>query len=151
MEEIQTIEETVHALLRHMGHSHIAPTEIKNRDNRVFVTVFVAEPRDLIGERGSTLSAFQHVIRLSLRKRIPDVPPVDIDVNHYKKRREEFLGDFAKQIGERVRFEKKEVVLEPMSAFDRRIIHCALAEYSDIVTESQGEAEGRHIIVRPYP
>lgn len=148
METDELVKKEAHTLLSHMGYICVAPTEIKERENRILVSLSIERPRELIGEHGITLSAFQHMVRLCVAKKHGVHTPIDVDINNYKKKREEFLQEFAKQIGERVRMTKSEVELEPMSPFDRRVIHCTLAEYSDLVTESKGENEDRHIIVR---
>jgi len=150
MDLLETIKNQTLEFLDAMGYVHVSPAEVKERDSRVFVSVFIRSPRDLIGERGATLRSFQHLVRLAIVKKLGSSPRIDVDVNNYKKKRAEFLADFARHIGERVRMEKKNVELEPMSAFDRRIVHSTLAEYADIMTESKGEEPGRYIVVGPY-
>lgn len=150
MDALETVKNQIHSFLALMGYAHIEPTEVREREGRVFVSVFINNPRDLIGERGMTLRAFQHVVRLAVVKELNEPVRVDIDVNNYKKKRAEFLSEFARKIGEKVRAEKKEVELEPMSAFDRRVIHSALAEYTDVTTESRGEEPRRYILVKPF-
>lgn len=144
----ELVKKEAHMLLSYMGYICVAPTEARERENRVFISLSVEQPRELIGEHGVTLGAFQHIIRLCVAKKYGVNIPVDIDINNYKKKREEFLQEFAKQIGERVRMTRQEMELAPMSPFDRRVIHCTLADYSDLVTESKGENENRHIVVR---
>ncbi|MBI2462937.1 MAG: KH domain-containing protein [Candidatus Spechtbacteria bacterium] len=148
METDELVKKEAHTLLSHMGYVCVAPTEVKERENRVSISLSIERPHELIGERGATLNALQHIIRLCVVKKYNIHIPIDIDINNYKKKREEFLQEFAKQIGERVRMTKNEMELEPMSPFDRRVIHCTLAEYSDLITESKGENESRHIVVR---
>ena len=150
MDLLETIKDQTLQFLDAMGYTHVSPTDVKERDNRVFVSVFIRSPRELIGERGATLRSFQHLVRLAVVRKVGSSPRIDIDVNNYKKKRAEFLADFARHIGERVRAEKKYVELEPMSAFDRRIVHSTLSEYADIMTESRGEEPRRYIIVGPY-
>ena len=118
---------------------------------RVKVDIKVSEARDLIGERGETLSMFQHIARRIAAKHIFPPPLIDIDVNGYKRMREDVLADFARDIGAKVRFEKKAAELDPMPAFDRRVIHLALANFSDLTTESAGVGDARYVVVRPYP
>ena len=150
MDILEAATKQTHEFLDAMGYTRLSPTEAKERDNRVFVSVFVRQPRDLIGEKGATLRSFQHLLRLALTKKLDAPIRIDIDVNNYKKKRAEFLAEFARHIGERVRLERKEVELEPMSAFDRRVIHSTLAEYTDLTTASKGEEPKRRIIVGPY-
>jgi len=76
---------------------------------------------------------------------------IDIDINGYKRMREELLRDFAMDIAKSVREKRKSVELEPMPPFDRRIVHLTLANLSDVTSESMGEGEHRYIVVRPYP
>ena len=71
-----------------------------------------------------------------------------IDVNDYQRRRFDELKDKARMGAQRVRYFKKEVTLEPMSAFERRIVHLALQEYPDIVTESIGEGAERRVVIQ---
>ena len=118
---------------------------------RVRVDIKVKDARELIGEKGGNLAMFQHVVRRLTAKHIFPPPPLDIDINNYKKMREDVLRDFARDVGNRVRIEKKAIELDPMPAFDRRIIHLALAGFSDITTESTGEGENRYIVIHPYP
>lgn len=118
---------------------------------RVKVDIRVSAARDLIGEKGVILSMFQHIVRRIAAKHIFPPPLIDIDVNNYKRMREDVLSDFARDIGARVRLEKKAVELDPMPAFDRRVIHLALANFSDLTTESIGEGDARYVVVRPYP
>ena len=151
MEAQETIKAEVDTLLKHMGFICVESTQIREREGRVFTSVYIDTPQNLIGERGATLRAFQHVARLCLIKKLSTPILLDIDVNNYKKRRAEFLEDFARKVGDRVRFDKKELELEPMPAFDRRVVHCTLAEYSDLATESKGREPYRYIVVRPYP
>lgn len=76
---------------------------------------------------------------------------VDIDINGYKRMREDVLRDFAIGVAGSVRTKRRAVELDPMPPFDRRIVHIALSTFSDITTESVGEGENRYIVVRPYP
>lgn len=150
MNPLEVVENQTHQILDAMGYRRLSVTEVKEREGRVFVSVFINNPRDLIGERGTVLRSFQHLVRLTVANKLAFSPRIDIDVNNYKKKRAEFLADFARHIGERVRAEKKKVELEPMSAFDRRVVHSTLAEYTDIMTTSRGEEPRRYIIVGPY-
>ncbi len=137
-------------LLDRMG---FLDAEIKEQEagGRVKVDIRVSEARDLIGERGEILSMFQHIVRRIVAKHIYPPPFIDIDINGYKRMRQDVLADFAKDIGSRVRHEKKAVELDPMPAFDRRVIHLTLASFSDLTTESVGEGDARYVVVRPYP
>ena len=143
------ITEITKNLLDLMGFSDAEIQETES-GGRVKVEIKILDARELIGERGETLPMFQHIVRRVVAKHVDPSPLLDIDINNYKKMREDILRDFAKGIGAKVRREKIAVELEPMSSFDRRAVHLALAEFSDITTESIGERDKRYIVVRPY-
>ena len=144
------ITEITKDLLDLMGFSG-AEIQEKESGGRVKVEIKLPDARELIGERGEVLPMFQHIVRRVVARHVDPSPLLDIDINNYKKMREDVLWDFAKGIGAKVQREKKAVELEPMSSFDRRAVHLALAEFSDITTESVGERDRRYIVVRPHP
>lgn len=128
-----------------------AEIQERNVQDRVKVSVRVQNARELIGAGGETLATLQHLVRRIVAKHVSPAPLVDVDVNDYKQMRENLLQSFARDVGGRVRLEKKAIELRPMSSFDRRIIHTTLAQFPDLTTESVGEGRFRYIVVRPYP
>ena len=104
----------------------------------------------LIGEDGQNLLALNHLLRRVVERKIEGgEAKFLIDVNDYRRRRFDELKDQARMSAQRVRYFKKEVTLEPMNAFERRIVHLALQEYPDISTESTGEGQSRRVVIRP--
>lgn len=103
----------------------------------------------LIGRRGETLSALQFITRLLVSHRIRRWANIVVDVEHYKERREQTLHDLARRVAQRVQQTGRAISLEPMSAYERRIIHLALRSHSAVTTFSVGEREKRKVIVRP--
>lgn len=137
--------------LRHMG----VEGEVIFRDRRgtdsphLWLEILARENGLLIGEHGSTLRAFEHVLRLVLRPVIGDGIRVIVDVNAYRIRRMELLRRRAREAERRVRTTGRAVVLEPMNAVDRRVVHLTLATEEGVRTESQGEEPERRVVVRP--
>lgn len=104
----------------------------------------------LIGENGQHLLALHTVLKKILERKFPqDMPPFLLDVNDYQRHRIEEVKDRARMSAQRVRYFKKDVVMQPMSAYERRIVHVALAEDPDVVTESIGEGELRRVVIKP--
>ena len=103
----------------------------------------------LIGRRGQTLAVLQYVLRLIISHKTGVWASVVIDVEGYKERRNEAIRALAQGIADRVKSRSVPFTLEPMPAYERRIVHMALAESSDVVTESIGEGEGRKVVVSP--
>jgi spoIIIJ-associated protein len=103
----------------------------------------------LIGRRGQTLSALQYVVRLILAHQTQARVPIVIDVEGYKQRRYEALQALAQRMAEQVKAKGRPFTLEPMLAYERRIIHLALADDPDVTTESVGEGESRKVVIIP--
>ena len=103
----------------------------------------------LIGRRGQTLSALQHVVRLILAHQAKAWVPIVIDVEGYKQRRYEALQALAWRVAEQAKARRKPFALESMPAYERRIIHLALADDPDVTTESTGVGEARKVVIMP--
>ncbi len=103
----------------------------------------------LIGRRGQTLSCLQYIVRLIVGHQKRSWLPIIIDVEGYKQRRYQALQAFARQMAEQVKTKKMSFTLEPMPAYERRIIHLALAEHQDVMTESIGQGESRRVVILP--
>jgi len=103
----------------------------------------------LIGRRGQTLSCLQYIVRLIVAHQMKARVPITIDVEGYKQRRDEALRALAWRIAEQVKVRGVAFTLEPMLAYERRIIHLALADHSDITTQSVGEGEARRVVIQP--
>ncbi len=116
----------------------------------------------LIGEGGQTLLEIQHLLKAILKRRRQsfnvtslfgekEVFYIDLDINDYKKKKIKYLKDLAKSLADEVALTKKEKVLPPMPAYERRIIHLELAGRGDVTTQSTGKEPERKVIIRPYP
>lgn len=107
------------------------------------------DPQVLIGEKGSTLSEIQKILRMALSKKLGKVMNINLDVNGYKDKRIEHLKRIAKETAQEVIFSKMEKSMFPMSSFERKIIHAELADNSAIKTESRGNGLERYVVVMP--
>jgi len=103
----------------------------------------------LIGRRGQTLSCLQYIVRIIVGHQTQVWLPIIIDVEGYKQRRYNALQALAWRVAEQVKAKGTPFTLEPMLAFDRRIIHLTLAGHPDVATESSGEGEARRVVVLP--
>ena len=103
----------------------------------------------LIGRRGQTLSCLQYIVRLIVSHQMKVDVPITIDVEGYKQRRLESLRALAQRLAEQVRVKKVPFTLEPMPAYERRIIHLTLAGHPDVDTHSIGFGEARKVVIAP--
>ena len=103
----------------------------------------------LIGRRGQTLAYLQYVVRLIVAHKIKTQAPIIIDVEGYKQRRYQALQALALRIAEQVESRNTPFTLEPMPAYERRIIHITLADHPHVTTESTGIGELRKVVILP--
>jgi spoIIIJ-associated protein len=103
----------------------------------------------LIGRRGQTLAALQHIVRLIVANKAKARVPIVIDVEGYKQRRYEALQALARRMAEQVKTRGRPFALEPMPAYERRIIHLTLADDPEVATESTGDGEVRKVVIVP--
>lgn len=115
----------------------------------VDLSVKLDEPQILIGQGGQTLFEIQKLLRTILNKKMDGMFYLNLDINDYKKKKAEYLKSIAKDLADQVSFTKESKTLVPMSSYERRIIHTELSERLDVVTESQGDKENRHIVINP--
>ncbi len=108
-------------------------------------------PGVLIGQHGRTIAALQTIFSLAVLNHFGPEERIVVDVNDYRQRQEEHLNNFAHQAAARVRETGRAVAMPPMSAFERRLVHLALAKEKDLTTQSDGEGKERHIVIRPQP
>jgi spoIIIJ-associated protein len=91
----------------------------------------------------------QRILKLLILKDVQEPFFIDLDINDYKDKKNEALRELAKEIANDVSLSRKKRILEPMTPYERRIIHLELDKREDIITESTGEEPHRKIIVSP--
>lgn len=101
----------------------------------------------LIGKHGQTLDAIQYLTNLVANKEVAGHCHIVVDVENYRSRREETLVNLAKRLASKVKRNRQKISLEPMSAFERKIIHLTLQNEVHIVTDSEGEEPYRHVVI----
>jgi len=101
----------------------------------------------LIGRRGDTMSSLQYLVNLIVSRRIKTKAAFAVDIEGYRRRREQALKALALHMAERVRSTGQTVTLEPMPPNERRIVHLALAKDQSVVTSSMGEGESRKVTI----
>jgi spoIIIJ-associated protein len=103
----------------------------------------------LIGRHGQTLDAIQELSRMVVGRRLDRRIRVIVDVEDYRKRREERLEEHARELAQRVRDEGREEELEPMNSYERKLVHDAVADVEGVETESRGMDPERYVVIRP--
>ena len=103
----------------------------------------------LIGRRGETMDALQYIARVMLRKKMGRWVNLSIDVSGYKNHREQQLRRLAHRMAQQVTQFGRPISLEPMLAYERRIIHMTLQDNPEVRTESSGDGNHRHVTITP--
>lgn len=117
----------------------------------LLVSIFTPEnARFLIGKNGQNLRALEQVVRLMVLKLTGQPANVSLDVNDYRKEKALQVIQVARDAVSRVRNTRRAEALEPMTAYERRVVHMELAAYTDIVTESIGEEPQRRVVIKPF-
>jgi spoIIIJ-associated protein len=132
--------------------SHIeVPTVIESeaREDHIYLNIVSNGSGLLIGKRGKTLNALQHLVAKVLQKEAGENLTVYVDTEQYRNKREGSLTDLALQLGEKVKRSRRPLTTGPMNSQDRRIIHLALKEDQDVRTKSKGEGGMRRVVIYP--
>ncbi len=102
----------------------------------------------VIGRRGETLDALQYLLGLVVNKNSDKFKRITLDVGNYREKREETLVKLAKRLAEKVSKSRKSMTLEPMSPYERRIIHATLQNCKWVETYSIGDEPNRKVVIK---
>lgn len=103
----------------------------------------------LVGKHGEVLNALQYLVNVIVTQQLHNGVRCTIDGNHYREKREEALTKLATNIANEVAKRGEEAVLDALPAFERRVVHKALAEMEGITTYSEGEEPNRRVVIAP--
>lgn len=115
---------------------------------QVIVKLELDNPKHLIGYRGKTIESIQSILNAMLQREDEEYSKVFVEINNYKKEKEEKLKVYANKMADNVVKFKKPIKLEPMSAYERMIIHQELSARNDVTTESYGEEPKRRLVIK---
>ena len=119
------------------------------RDKQINIKMYSNNNPILIGKNGQTLTALTAVCKAAVFARIGIYPYLNLDVSDYKDKQVSHLERLAKNIAREVRNTGREVVMDNMNSYERRIVHNVLTDFKGVTTISEGEEPNRHIIVKP--
>ena len=123
--------------------------EFDAAENELSIDVKAEDMGVLIGKRGQTLDSLQYIVSLAINKDSNEYVKVKLDSENYRIRRKETLENLARNIASKVKRTGRQVSLEPMNSFERRIIHSALQGDPDCETFSEGNDPYRKVVVKP--
>ncbi|MDR7545443.1 MAG: RNA-binding cell elongation regulator Jag/EloR [Armatimonadota bacterium] len=126
-----------------------AAADVTDAGDRITVSLKGRDVGPLIGRHGRTLDALEILLAIHLQRALGRRVQVTVDAAGYRARREQALVAVARRAAERAVAGQTVVALDPMEPRERRIVHLALKDDSRVETTSEGEAEHRHVVVRP--
>ena len=144
---IEKLKEMLNQFFDITGEKDINYSFEKN-DYGIQLNLNSSELSHLIGYRGKTIEAMQLIINSMLQKEDEEYSKVFLEVNDYKKQRAEKLKSFAEKMADNVLKYRKPIKLEPMTSYERLIIHKELSKRNNIETESFGEEPNRRIVIK---
>lgn len=122
-------------------------SEVREKEG-IYNIVLISENNNiLIGKDGKTLNAIQLILKQTLNLKNHFGIKINIDVSDYKSRKKRNLEYEIRKIAQEVIRTKIDVKLDPMTSFDRRVVHTVISEYEELVSESFGEGFERHVVI----
>ena len=148
----ERIETFIKGLLEHMG-SDAVPHAYLGEDDTYQVDLVGEDLGFLIGRRGETLDAIQHLTNYAINRDSSKRTRINVDAENYRRKREESLRRLAQKVAGKVVKYRRSITLEPMNAYERHVIHATLQDYPDVSTHSTGTEPGRRVVVsyNKYP
>ena len=142
----EKIENFLKGLLENMG-SQAVPHAVKGEDNTYHVELVGEDLGYLIGRRGDTLDAIQHLCNYSVNRDVEGHIRINVDAEDYRAKREDSLRKYARKKAQQVLKARRRTTLEPMNAYERHVIHATLQEMDNITTYSTGTEPNRRVVI----
>jgi len=142
----EKIEQFLKGLLEHMGSAAV-PHAVKTEENTYKVELVGEDLGYLIGRRGDTLDAIQHLSNYAAKKFAEGHIRINVDAEEYREKREDSLRRYARKKAQQVLKARRRTTLEPMNAYERHVIHATLQEMDNITTYSTGTEPNRRVVI----
>ena len=142
----EKIEVFLKGLLEHMDSTAV-PHAWKENDNTYKVDLIGDDLGYLIGRRGDTLDAIQHLANYTVNREVEGHIRINVDAEAYRQKREDSLRRYARKKAQQVLKNRRRTTLEPMNAYERHLIHSALQDMDNITTHSTGVEPNRRVVI----
>jgi spoIIIJ-associated protein len=153
------IKEAIEQIFKHTSCT-ISKCEFSEDSGMLWCMVETPDSSFMIGRDGETLRSLNHLVQKIMEKHLLSTRPegseallekgpnIFIDINGYQKKRFENLKNIAHMMAERARYFKSNIEVDPMPAYERRIIHMFLENAKDVKTESEGYGPNRRVVIK---
>ncbi|WP_318841584.1 RNA-binding cell elongation regulator Jag/EloR [Metabacillus halosaccharovorans] len=144
---INAVQEFLVDVIQKMGIN--ADVQVKQSGKVIKIQLSGDKMSVLIGKRGQTLNSLQYLTQLVANRNSNHYLQIILDAENYREKRKETLKQLAGRLAKQAIHTSKNVSLEPMPSYERKVIHAALAEFKEIKTYSVGEEPNRHLVISP--
>ena len=142
----EKIETFIKGLLEHMDSTAV-PHAWKENENTYKVDLVGDDLGYLIGRRGDTLDAIQHLANYTVNRDVEGHIRINVDAESYRQKREDSLRRYARKKAQQVLKNRRRTTLEPMNAYERHVIHASLQDMENITTHSTGTEPNRRVVI----
>ncbi|WP_064092101.1 RNA-binding cell elongation regulator Jag/EloR [Rossellomorea aquimaris] len=147
IDPVKEAQDFLLSVAREMG---VEPTiEVKKNGRDIEFQLSGEKMALLIGKRGQTLNALQHLTQLAANRTSEQFLNIVLDAENYRARRKQTLTTLAQRLAEKALRTNRSVSLEPMPSYERKVIHTALVESTTVDTFSEGREPNRYIVISP--
>ena len=146
-DQADAAEDFIHGLLDVLDLDGEAQADIEG--DTILVEVEGPSMALLIGRHGATLDALQELVRAAVQHATQAQVRLVVDIEGYRERQEELLERRVRGIAARVRKTGQAIELDPMTSYERRLVHQALADFDGVMTGSEGEGPDRRVVIKP--
>ncbi len=145
------IKEAIEQIFKHTLCT-LSKCEFSEEGGMLWCMIETPDSNFMIGRDGETLRSLNHIVQKIIEKGVVPTeekrPSLFIDINGYQKKRFENLKNIAHMMAERARYFKSNIEIDPMPAYERRIIHMFLEGAKDVITESEGYGPTRRVVIK---
>lgn len=144
---IAKIKDQLNFLLRAFGIA--GEVIVKKSGDALVANILTGRPEILIGRNGQTLFAIQMVARAIVARDLKEDEILVVDVEGYRQKHNDRVMMRAREAALKVLATGESYPLSPMTSYERRLVHIAVADFADLEAESEGEGLSRHIVIKP--
>jgi len=146
-EQLKKIKEITEQLITDLGF--LAEVVVQSEEEQINIQIESPEAAALIGFHGENLQAIQLVLSFMVHKALGEWTRVNVNVGDYRQKREEQLTKLALSLATKAKFSGETQAIPNLSASERRIVHLALTNHPDVISESEGEGRERTLTIKP--
>jgi len=145
----EKIKEIIEEIFK-LSSCTLSKYEAQEDSGMLWCSIDTPDSRFMIGREGETLRSLNHLVQKIIEKELGEEENKNfiIDINGYQKKRFDGLKNIAHMMAERAKYFKSNIEIEPMPAFERRIIHLFLEGDKEIKTESEGDGPNRRVVIK---